>query len=160
MVRKLLRILSGSQGINAHNNGLPNAARSPAPVVGVMHNSPMKIATYFLTLVAAITTVVIESKSMSQPITFTGFGFIVWAVSPYAYLALMAKLVSTSTAELIVLLLSFLVGSLGVWLIIDAFFIHLDAQSGLVYIFAPIWQWAFLALASAPLYFLHRVKNA
>lgn len=120
----------------------------------------MKIATYFFIFLAAATTFAIGMKTMTHPITSTAAGFIAWAVSPYAYLALMAKFVSTNAAKSAVFFFSLLAGSFGVWAIVDAMFIHLDAQGGLVYVFLPVWQWTFLVLASAPLYFLNKVKNA
>jgi len=96
---------------------------------------------------------------MSSPISVSAMGFIAWAVSPYGYLAIMAKLVSKSVSYVAVLVLSLLIGGFGMWAFVDAMFIHIDAQGGLVYIAAPLWQWVLLMLATLPVYFLNKVKN-
>lgn len=120
----------------------------------------MKRFTYILILAAAITTMVIGFKTMSSPISAGALGFIIWAVSPYLYLAAMTKAVSKKPSTIAVLVFALFVGAFGVWALIDAMFIHLDAQGGLIYIFAPLWQWVFLILFTLPLYLLNRVKNA
>ncbi|HSB95874.1 MAG TPA: hypothetical protein VLC91_05475 [Spongiibacteraceae bacterium] len=119
----------------------------------------MKISTYFFILLAATVTTAVGIKSASQPVTLSACGFIVWAVSPYVYLAVKAKFVSANAATFAVLLLSLIAGSFGVWFIVDAMFIHPDAQGGLIYIFVPLTQWVILVLASVPLFFLNSVKN-
>jgi hypothetical protein len=120
----------------------------------------MKTATYVLILVAAISAVVIGIKSTTVPITSSVLGLFAWAISPYFYLAFITKLASTPAAKAGVLLLSLLVGGFGAWLFIDAIFVHADPQGGLVFVVAPLWQWALLILASAPLYFLNKAKHA
>lgn len=120
----------------------------------------LKKVTYFLIFAAALATAIIGAKSLSSPLTFRALGFISWAVSPYAYLALATTLVSGRASIVTVFALSLMAGSFGVWLLIDTLFMHPDAQSGLIFIFAPLWQWAFLALTALPLYFLNRVKSA
>jgi len=119
----------------------------------------MKIETYIFIFLAAAVTTVIGVKSASEPIAFAAVGFIVWAVSPYIYLAVMANLVSTNTAKSGVLSLSLLAGLFGIWFIVDAMFIHPDAQGGLIFIFVPFIQWAVIVLASIPIYFLGKVKK-
>jgi uncharacterized membrane protein YuzA (DUF378 family) len=120
----------------------------------------MKRITYILICLAAITTAAIGFRTMSKPVSSGALGFIIWAVSPYCYLAVMTKTVSQKPSTIAVLVFALLVGVFGVWALIDAMFIHLDAQGGLIYIFAPLWQWAFLILFTLPLYFLNQVKNA
>lgn len=123
-------------------------------------NQEMKRFTYIVIWAAAITTTVIGFKTMSSPISAGAAGIIVWAVSPYFNLVAMTKAVSTKASAIAVLVFALLVGAFGLWALIDAMFIHLDAQGGLIYLFAPLWQWVFLILVSLPFYFLNRVKNA
>lgn len=114
----------------------------------------------FITIIAAaIATVVIALKTASNPVSAGALGFIGWTLTPYAYLAIMAKLVSRRASSIAVVVLAFLVGGFGIWVIVDAMFIHPDAQGGLIYAVAPLWQWVLLLLATLPVYFLNKVKN-
>ena len=89
---------------------------------------------------------------MNNPLSAGSLAFIAWAVSPYLYLAAMARSVSMKKADIAALVLTLVAAAFGLWVIIDAMYVHLDAQGGLVYVFAPLWQWLFLLLATYPLY--------
>ncbi|MEA3546726.1 MAG: hypothetical protein U9R66_03610 [Thermodesulfobacteriota bacterium] len=119
----------------------------------------MKQISFIVVIAAAIFTVVIGVKTTSYPISAGALGFIGWAVSPYFYLAGMAKFVAQRAAVIVVAVLAFLVGGFGVWAFIDAMFIHPDAQGGLVFVVVPMWEWALLLLATLPVYLLNKVKN-
>lgn len=93
---------------------------------------------------------------MSYPITIGALGFIGWAVSPYAYLAFMARLVTEKASWIAVCLLALLAGAFGVWALVDAMYIHPDAQGGLAFAVVPLWQWLALLLCSVPIYFINR----
>jgi len=120
----------------------------------------MKNITYIVIVIIVLATVVIGFKTMSKPITPGALGFIVWAISPYFYLSVLAKAVTKKVSNIAVFILALFGGGLGLWVIVDAMFIHLDAQGGLVYIFIPLWQWVLFIIATLPVYFLNRVKNA
>ena len=119
----------------------------------------MKLSTYLIIIATAIVTIVIGLKTVSSPISTTALGFIGWAVSPYFYLAVMMKLLSKKASISAVLIISVLVGGFGIWMLVDAMFIHIDAQGGLVFIVAPLWQWGALLAATLPVYFLNKVKK-
>lgn len=68
--------------------------------------------------------------------------FGVWAVAPYCYLLVRNRKQSESIRELLILLIgSVLITVLGLFVLYDGFFIHPDAQSGLLFIFIPVYQW-------------------
>jgi hypothetical protein len=70
-------------------------------------------------------------------------GMLLWAVSPYAALALGARLLRGSRLALQVLAGgALLIGLAAMVPYVDAAFVHLDPQGGLVFIFAPLVQWA------------------
>ncbi len=85
--------------------------------------------------------------------TFSGYltlvGYASWAISPYLILTIILRAFrknkySTNTAIIGALIIAITSCAL----LIDAFFIHIDAQNALVFIFLPIYQWvAFLVLA-------------
>jgi len=120
----------------------------------------MKRIAYILSAVAIIVTIVIGLDTMSKPYTLSAFGFILWAVSPYGLLMILIKEAKSKAARIGILVLCAIVCLLGLILIIDAMYIHLDAQSGLVYIFAPLWQWVGLLIFAVPVLLLNKVKNA
>ena len=119
-----------------------------------------KNASYFIVLVSAIATLTIGLKSLSSPYTLTSIGFIVWAISPYGYLTLLTKLVTSKAATIAIFVIALIVGIVGLSLLIDVMFIHTDAQGGLAYVFVPVFQWAGLLLLSLPLFMLNQSKNA
>ena len=116
----------------------------------------MKKTTYSIIIAAAIVTIVIGIKSMNSPVSAAAVGFICWAITPYLYLAIMTKVVSKKASILTVFILTLLMGCFGVWAFVDAMYIHADAQGGLVFVFAPLWQWVVLLLMTLPVYYLNR----
>ena len=119
----------------------------------------MKLLTFIVILSAALITVSLGFITMSTSLSLTALGFIAWAVSPYLYLAVLAKLVPRKLSIYATLILALLVAGFGISVIIDATFIHSDAQGGLIYIFVPLWQWAFLVIGTVPVYILNIMKN-
>ena len=86
-------------------------------------------------------------KNFSDYLTL--FGYTLWAISPYLILAIILQSFRKNPyslnvafyGALLILLSSFA-------LLIDAFFIHIDAQNALLFLFLPICQWlAILILA-------------
>jgi len=68
--------------------------------------------------------------------------FTVWAVSPYAgFLMLTTWTRRSLTASWIVAIAALAAVLFGVGALVDGFFIHTDAQNGLLFIFIPLWQW-------------------
>jgi hypothetical protein len=69
------------------------------------------------------------------------FGFLVWANVPYlAVYWLAAVLVHGRGSAMLVLISSFAVVIFGAVIYFDAFIVHLDAQSALVFLFVPLYQ--------------------
>ena len=71
---------------------------------------------------------------------------LLWAVSPYAGLALGLRLLRRSrVASRVFAGGALAIGVLALAAYVDAAFVHLDAQGGLVFVFAPLLQWAAVA---------------
>lgn len=119
----------------------------------------MKSVTYFVVTLAALSSALIAIKSASAPFSASILPFIVWTISPYAYLGLITALVSSNAAKTATFLFALLLGTTGVFIIMDAICINKDAQNGLVFIFIPGWQWVFLLAISIPVYFLNKLKQ-
>jgi len=83
-------------------------------------------------------------------------GFLVWAISPYLFAVFMTQRSTQHVAILIVTGVSFILAIGGVFLLIDAMYIHQDAQSALVFVVIPMYQWIILLVTALPLYFINK----
>ncbi len=119
----------------------------------------MKLLIYWLLTGVAIATLLIGFRSMIYPVSATALGIIGWTVTPYIYLILMLKLVTKKTPIIAVSVLAISLGVFGLWAFIKAMFFDNDAQSSLVFIVIPLWQWLILLIISLPIYFLTRTKT-
>jgi hypothetical protein len=73
-------------------------------------------------------------------------GFAFWAAGPYVALGVLNILSKSRVGRLLILVVSLLTVGLGLAEYYDAFFVHLDAQSGLVFVFIPLFQWGVTGL--------------
>jgi hypothetical protein len=117
----------------------------------------MRGAASLLAAIGALATLGIGLDAMSRPYTLAAAGFIAWAVSPYMLLALLVRSAHTRAARVGVLLVTLLAVIFGVAIFVDAMYLHLDAQSALVFLFVPLWQWVGLLVLAVPLLLLSRV---
>ena len=77
-------------------------------------------------------------------------GFFAWAAVPFAAIAVINRFIAKDVSGKIILFVTALVVTCGgVYILIEAFITHLDAQSGIIFIFLPIYQCAAVALAVA-----------
>lgn len=68
--------------------------------------------------------------------------FSIWAVGPYVLLFFLNRVRDVTRGQLIVYGLgSLAIATLGLAIYYDGFFVHTDAQNGLLFIFVPIIQW-------------------
>lgn len=119
----------------------------------------MKLPIYWSLFGIAIATLLIGFKSMVSPVSITALGIIGWTVTPYIYLAMMLKLVTKKTPIIAVSILAISLAVFGIWAFVKAIFFDNDAQSSLVFIVIPLWQWLILLIISLPIYFLTRAKS-
>ena len=70
-------------------------------------------------------------------------GIIAWALVPYFVAFIPALLPQGRLGAVGVLLGCLLLVGASAWAYYDAFFVHTDAQNGLVFVFFPPWQLAF-----------------
>ncbi|WP_316367585.1 hypothetical protein [Candidatus Thiodiazotropha sp. CDECU1] len=120
----------------------------------------MKKVSYLICGLAVLVTIVIGIDSM-EPYSLTAIGFIVWAISPYGLLSILIKFSKSQITIPGTLILAITTSVFGLGLIIDALYIHLDAQGGLVYIIVPFWQWVTLLFCLIPFFLLlNRENNA
>ncbi|GKW52880.1 hypothetical protein NCCP2140_19330 [Pseudoalteromonas sp. NCCP-2140] len=115
-----------------------------------------KCAYSLIVLAAMITLVIIIDNfdsSKSLPI-----GFVLWGISPYLLMAWMvehSKTRVTQIATFIVTIMCVLFGTVT----LGSIYFSYDAQSALVFLFAPLWQWLGLLILCIPLYFMNKLTS-
>lgn len=71
--------------------------------------------------------------------------FVIWAISPYLFVYFSSYFQKSSRKPLLFRLIAgALLLVVALYIYINATFIHLDAQGGLVFLFLPLYQWMFL----------------
>ncbi len=101
-------------------------------------------------LVAALASlgIMVYSADLSHPLLWlVSLVFGAWVVSPYWFLfRTLSKGEPNLVRERAVLLLSIGLACFGLSIYYDGFFVHLDAQNGLLFLFIPLWQWVAVGL--------------
>ncbi|AFZ14426.1 hypothetical protein Cri9333_3604 [Crinalium epipsammum PCC 9333] len=67
-------------------------------------------------------------------------GFTIWLLLPYMVFSLMGIFANKRTEAIIILITSLVAFGWGTYFYIDAFFINTDPQSGLAFLFVPLYQ--------------------
>ncbi len=87
--------------------------------------------------------IMVYAADLSHPLLWLlSLVFGAWVVSPYWFLFNTSlKGEPNLVREIAVLLLSIGLACFGLSIYYDGFFVHLDAQNGLLFLFIPLWQW-------------------
>ena len=115
----------------------------------------MKKIAYGINLISVIFVMGIGIQSMGI-FSLEVAGILFLASSPYLYGSLLTKFVSKRKA---IVLTTFVVSVLaigGSYLLLDAMYIHPDAQSALAFVVIPVYQWGLLLLATIPIYLINK----
>jgi len=83
-------------------------------------------------------------------------GLLVWAISPYLFAVFLTKQSTHHAAITVITGISLILAIGGIFLLIDAMYIHLDAQSALVFVVIPMYQWIILLITALSLYFINK----
>ncbi len=79
--------------------------------------------------------------------------FIGWAISPYVFLVYTARRPQSAPIQNILrVAAAFLIVVWGIGVLINTILIHTDAQSALIFLFLPFFQWVILGLLAVVLY--------
>ncbi len=115
----------------------------------------MKRLAYSINLLAGLVTVGVGIQSMDAFALGT-LAFLIWAVSPYFLAALLTKCVKAQSSTLIISGLSVILATSGIFLLIDAMYIHSDAQGALAFIVIPLYQWIVLIIVTLTLFIIEK----
>lgn len=107
-------------------------------------NAGLARASVAACVAAAVATLALMAWAASW--SWSGLAFMVslmaWCVSPYVPLGFASRKPRASRRSAIALLVTVvLVAAFAAIVYVDAFFIHLDAQGALVFLFVPVVQW-------------------
>jgi len=123
----------------------------------------MKKLAKSISLLSVIITLLLGVFELFPPVTAAAIAYLVWSVSPYAFLAALINLVSNKPAERAALIITFLTCSSGIVLLMDALFFGftgmVDLQDEAAFSVIPMWQWAGLLVVSLPLVILNKAKS-
>ena len=115
----------------------------------------IKRISYSINLLAILVTITVGILNMDT-FALGAIGLLIWAISPYLFAIFMTKHSTQYAATLVVTGVSFILAIGGIFLLIDAMYIHLDAQSALVFVVIPMYQWIILLITALLVYFSHK----
>ena len=109
----------------------------------------MRAVALALPLLGALATLGILVTVMEFKPDGVGFliGITLWALSPFAGLWLMARRRHPPRGWLAIAIVAGVVVTASVWAYAEGFFVKPEAQSGLLFLFMPFWQWIAVACA-------------
>jgi hypothetical protein len=113
----------------------------------------MKNISYGMNLLGLFLTLGI---GLFQSFSLETLGFLLLIITPYFFAMLLTKWSKNHIASMVTAGTSSILALGGVFLIIDAMYIHPDAQSGLVFPVVAVYQWAILLVISIPLYIINK----
>jgi len=111
------------------------------------------------TLFSAVATLAFCIYQMSNSYTAANIAFIVWAISPYLFLAFLINLTANEVTTVTVVAISVITCLSGLFYFLNSILSHMNTQSGLVFIDAPLWQWTGLLVITLPLILLNKLND-
>ena len=118
----------------------------------------MKLVSYVINLFAGIVVLIIGIQSMDT-FSLGAIGFLIWAISPYLFSAFLMKRSTDDMAIKILFGISLIVAVGGIYLLVDAMYIHPDAQGALAFVVIPMYQWVILLFTALLNYFIYKIKK-
>ena len=85
--------------------------------------------------------------------------FCLWGTLPWLYVMFLASLNRNIKYLKVIAALTLIVGGVGIVGMVDVLYFHPDAQGGLVFVFFPLYQIAFLLVVTPLVFFLTRSKE-
>jgi len=113
----------------------------------------MKNLSYGMNLFGLFLTLCI---GLVQSFSLETLGYLLLIITPYLFAMLLTKWSKNHLASMVITGISSILALGGVFLIIDAMYIHPDAQGGLVFPVVAVYQWAILIVISIPLYIINK----
>ena len=119
----------------------------------------MKHLIFLLLLAFSLIVLVLTLNAANDAWSSSSLGFTAWGLVPWLYVAMITSFIAQKSKLIAIAITAAIVGLLGVGVMIDTLFIHLDAQGALAFIFIPLWQLVFFIFAS-PLLLLFKKAHS
>jgi len=111
------------------------------------------------TLFTAVTTLLFCFYLTNNSYTAANIAFIVWAITPYIFLAFLINLAANKVTTLTAVAITVITCLSGLTSFVFSILTHIDTQNGLVFINIPLWQWTGLLVITLPLVLLNKIKD-
>jgi len=119
----------------------------------------MKNTHYLTALLFGGIALCLGAQAMEFPPSLIQVGLWVWLVAPYIYISALISITTNRMTLRVILIISSILGCLGTWVFVDALYLNVDAQGGLVLLFVPVWQLAILMLTTIPIYLSRKQRE-
>ncbi|WP_039913307.1 hypothetical protein [Cellvibrio mixtus] len=119
----------------------------------------MKHLIFLLLLAFSLIVLVLTLNAANDAWSSSSLGFTAWGLVPWLYVAMITSFIAQKSKLIAIAITAAIVGLLGIGVMIDTLFIHLDAQGALAFIFIPFWQLVFFIFAS-PLLLLFKKAHS
>lgn len=119
----------------------------------------MERVCYLLSGLISIVVIALTLRMVNSPFSLTAVYFCLWGTLPWMYVVFLTSINKNINFLKAIAALTLVVGGAGIAGIIDALYFHPDAQGGLVFVFYPLYQIAFLLIMTPLIYFFTRAKS-
>ena len=119
----------------------------------------MKKVCYLLSGLILTVVIFLNLSIVNSVFSLVAVYFCLWGILPWLYVMFLTSVNRNTKFLKVIAALTLIVGGVGIAAMVDVLYFHPDAQGGLVFVFLPLYQIAFLLVATPLIYFLARSKE-
>ena len=119
----------------------------------------MKKVCYFLSGLILTVVIFLNLSIVNSVFSLVAVYFCLWGILPWLYVMFLTSVNRNIKFLKVIAALTLIVGGVGIAGMVDVLYFHPDAQGGLVFVFLPLYQIAFLLVATPLIYFLTQSKE-
>ena len=119
----------------------------------------MKKVCYLLSGLILTVVIFLNLSIVNSVFSLVAVYFCLWGILPWLYVMFLTSVNRNIKFLKVIAALTLIVGGVGIAGMVDVLYFHPDAQGGLVFVFLPLYQIAFLLVATPLIYFLTRSKE-
>ena len=119
----------------------------------------MKKVCYLLSGLILTVVIFLNLSMVNSVFSLAAVYFCLWGILPWLYVMFLTSINRNIKFLKVVAALALIVGGVGIVGMVDVLYFHPDAQGGLVFVFFPLYQIAFLLVVTPLVFFLTRSKE-
>ena len=119
----------------------------------------MKKVCYLLSGLILTVVIFLNLSIVNSVFSLVAVYFCLWGILPWLYVMFLTSVNRNIKFLKVIAALTLIVGGVGIAGMVDVLYFHPDAQGGLVFVFLPLYQIAFLLIVTPLIYFLTRSKE-